>query len=158
LSHCQAEVSFDNNEEIPDKMLWKFIVGTLVLPCCLGLETASAALRKDVSMSVGSEKLELLSTESEQAVNAGEEKPAINQNDLKISHHKRRYRKRHHYKRRHYQRRNYHPNYRRVNYRDNYQDCPEYRRRRSNYRSNYYRKEAYPMNDMIYRRHYYRRH
>ncbi|MEL6166841.1 MAG: hypothetical protein AAFR37_24960, partial [Cyanobacteria bacterium J06628_3] len=30
-----------------------------------GFETASATLRKDVSMSVGSEKLELLSTESE---------------------------------------------------------------------------------------------
>ena len=151
MSHCQAEVSFDNNEENLDKMLWKFVVGTLVLPCCLGIETASATLRKDVSMSVSSEKLELMS-------NAGETTPAINQNDFKISHHKRRYRKRHHYKRRHYQRRNYHPNYRRVNYRDNYQDCPDYRRRRSNYRPNDYRKEAYPMNDMIYRRHYYRRH
>lgn len=151
MSHCQAEVSFDNNEENLDKMLWKFVVGTLVLPCCLGIETASATLRKDVSMSVGSEKLELLTS-------AGETAPTINQNDFKISHHKRRYRKRHHYKRRHYQRRNYHPNYQRIHYRDSYQDCPDYRGRRSNYRPNYYRREAYPMNDMIYRRHYYRRH
>ncbi|MEM1392010.1 MAG: hypothetical protein AAGG00_01695 [Cyanobacteria bacterium P01_H01_bin.150] len=139
-------------------MLWKFVVGTLVLPCCLGLETASATLRKDVQMSVGSEKLELLSTESEQLINAGEAIPVINQNNFKISHHKRRYRQRHHYKRRRYQRRNYHPNYRRVNYRNNYQDCPKYRRRRSNYHPTYYREEAYPMSDMIYRRHYYRRH
>lgn len=158
MSHCQAEVSFDNNEENLDKMLWKFVVGTLVLPCCLGLETASATLRKDVSMLVDSEKLELLSTESEEAVNIGEAIPLIEQNDFKISHHKRRYRNRHHYKRRHYQRRNYHPNYRRVNYRNNYQDCPDNRRRRSNYHPNYNRREAYPINDMIYRRHYYRRH
>mgnify|MGYP001790679064 FL=1 len=151
MSHCQAEVSFDNNEENLDKMLWKFVVGTLVLPCCLGIETASATLRKDVSMSVSSEKLELLT-------NAGETTPAINQNDFKISHHKRRYRKRHHYKRRHYQRRNYYPNYQRIHYHDSYQDCPDYRGRRSNYRPNYYRREAYPINDMIYRRHYYRRH
>ena len=151
MSHCQAEVSFDNNEENLDKMLWKFVVGTLVLPCCLGIETASATLRKDVSMSVSSEKLELLT-------NAGETTPAINQNDFKISHHKRRYRKRHHYKRRHYQRRNYYPKYQRIHYHDSYQDCPDYRGRRSNYRPNYYRREAYPINDMIYRRHYYRRH
>ncbi len=138
-------------------MLWKFVVGTLVLPCCLGLETASAALRKDVQIPTQFEQLELLSTQSEE-VDAGEAIPAINQNDYKISHHKRRDRKRHHYKRRNYQRRNYRPNYRRVNYRDNYQDCPEARRRRSNYRPTYYRQEAYPINDMIYRRHYHRRH
>ncbi|MEO1764097.1 MAG: hypothetical protein AAFR83_19555 [Cyanobacteria bacterium J06629_18] len=158
MSHCQAEVSFDNNEENSDKMLWKFVVGTLVLPCCLGFEAASATLRKDVSMSVGSEKLELLSTESEKAVKVGETIPTIEDNDFKISHHTRRYRKRHYYKRRHYQRRNYHPSYRRVRYRNYYEDCPDYRRRRSNYHPNYYRREAYPINDMIYRRHYYRRH
>ncbi len=138
-------------------MLWKFVVGTLVLPCCLGLETASAALRKDVQIPIQFEQLELLSTQSEE-VDAGEAIPAINQNDYKISHHKRRYRKRHHYKRRQYQRRNYHPNYRRVNYRNNYQDCRDNRRRRSNYRPTYYRQEAYPINDMIYRRHSHPRH
>ncbi len=156
MSHCQAEASFDNNEDNQNKMLWKFIVGTLVLPCCLGLETASAAIKRDVQITAQSEQLELLSTDEE--INAEEAIPAINQNDYKISHHKRRYRKRNHYKRRHYQRRNYHPNYRRVNYRNNYQDCPESRRRRSNYRPTYYRQEAYPINGMIYRRHYYRRH
>ncbi len=137
-------------------MLWKFLVGTLVLPCCLGLETASATLRKDIQTPVKLEQQELLFAESEQDENPGEVIPAINQNDYKISHHTQRYRKRHHYKRRRYQRRNYHPNYRRVNYR-NYQDCPEYRRRRVNY-SPAYRREPYPMNDMIYRRHHYRRH
>ncbi|MGB3641980.1 MAG: hypothetical protein WBA39_31045 [Rivularia sp. (in: cyanobacteria)] len=158
MSHCQAEASFDNNEDNQNKMLWKFVVGTLVLPCCLGLETASAAIRRDVQITAQSEQLELLSTESQQEINAGEAIPAINQNNYKISHHRRRDRKRNNYKRRHYQRRNYHPNYRRVNYRDNYQNCPESRRRRSNYRPANYRQEAYPINDMIYRRHYYRRH
>lgn len=138
-------------------MLWKFVIGTLVLPCCLGLETASAAVRKDVQNEVQPEKLELLSPESEE-VNAGEAIPAIEQNDYKISHHRRRNRKRSYNKRRHYQRRNYHPNYRRVDYHDNYQDCPESRRRRSNYRPTYYRQEAYPINDMIYRRHSHPRH
>lgn len=131
-------------------MLWKFLIGTLVLSSCLGIEAVSATSLKGVEIPSRYEGLELLSNESEQL--GTEEK------NYKISHHKRRYRKRHHYKRRTYQRRNYHPNYRRVNYRDNYQDCPDYRRRRSNYRPRYYRPETYPMNDMIYRRHYYRRH
>jgi len=98
----------------------------------------------------------LLSIQSEQE-NVGETIPAINQKDYKISHHRRRDRKSHHYKRRYYQQRNYHPNYRRVNYRNNYQDCPKYRRRRSNYHPRYYRQQPYPINDMIYRRHYYNR-
>lgn len=136
-------------------MLWKFVIGTLVLPCCLGVETASAALRKDIQIQIQPE-LELLSPESEE-INPGETIPAINQ-DYKISHHRRRSRKHHHYKRRNYQRRNYHPNYRRVNYRDNYQDCPEYQRRRTNYYPTYYRKQTYPIHDMIYRRHHHRRH
>lgn len=135
-------------------MLWKFVIGTLVLPCCLGLETASAAIRKDIQ---STSELELLSTQSEE-IDVGEAIPAIDRNDYKISHHRRRDRKRNYYKHRRYQRRNYHPNYRRVNYRDNYQDCPEYQRRRSNYRPKYHRQEAYPMHDMIYRRHYHRRH
>jgi hypothetical protein len=155
LSHCQAEASFDNNEVNQLKMLWKFVIGTLVLPCCLGLETASAAIRKDIQSTQS--ELELLSTQSEQ-IDVGEAIPAIYRNDYKISHHRRRDRKSNYYKRRHYQRRNYHPNYRRVNHRDNYQDCPEYQRRRSNYRPTYHRQEAYPMHDMIYRRHYHRRH
>ncbi|MBV6624551.1 MAG: hypothetical protein KI793_16700 [Rivularia sp. (in: Bacteria)] len=138
-------------------MLWKFVIATLVLPCCLGIETASAALKKDAQIPAQSEKLELLSAPSEEKAKEVEAIPATNQTEFKISHHKRRYRQRHHYKRRHYQRRNYHPS-RRVNYRNNYQDCPEYRRRNTHYRRTYYRQEAYPINDMIYRRHYYRGH
>ncbi|MGB3652356.1 MAG: hypothetical protein WBA41_14225 [Rivularia sp. (in: cyanobacteria)] len=137
-------------------MLWKFVVGILVLPCCLGLETASATLRK-VQIPAQPE-IELLSPQSEEEANVGETIPAINQQDYKISHHRRRDRKQHHYKRRNYQRRNYNQHYRRVNYRDNYQDCPESRRRRVNYRPASYRQEAYPINDMIYRRHYHDRH
>ncbi|MEA5598275.1 hypothetical protein [Rivularia sp. UHCC 0363] len=138
------------------KMLWKFVIGTLVLPYCVELEIASATIRKDVQIPVKSE-LELLSTQSEQAV-VGETIPAINQHDYKISHQKRRYRKRNHYKPRHYQRRNHNPHYRRVNYRNNYQNCPKSRSRRVNYHPASYRQEAYPINNMIYRRHYYRRH
>ena len=135
-------------------MLWKFVVGTLVLPCCLGFETASATLRK-VQIPAQPE-IELISVDEQADV--GETVPAINQNDYKISHHRRRDRKRRHYKRRNYQRRNYNQHYRRVNYRDNYQDCPESRRRRVNYRPASYRQEVYPINDMIYRRHYHDRH
>ena len=143
-------------------MLWKFLIGTLVLPCCLGLETASATLRKDVENPERLEELELLSTENEPRVNLEESLSAISQDSYKISHHKRRYRKRNYYQPRHdYQRRNHNRDYQRVDYYDNYEDCPEYRqyrRRRVNYYPAYNRHEPYPINDMIYRRHHYRRH
>ncbi|AFY58788.1 hypothetical protein Riv7116_6458 [Rivularia sp. PCC 7116] len=50
-------------------MLWKFVIATLVLPCCLGIETASAALKKDAQIPVQPEKLELLSAQSEEKAN-----------------------------------------------------------------------------------------
>lgn len=141
-------------------MLWKFLVGTLVLPCCLGFETASAALTKDVLIPAQSKQLEL-STQSDRQLNVEEATPVIEQQDYKISHHRRhKVRKRHDYQRRSYQQRNYNPQYQRVNSRDSYQDCPEARRRRVNYHPVDYRyqQETYPMNDMIYRRHRQPRH
>lgn len=141
-------------------MFWKFVVGALVLPGCLGLEIATASLGKDnTNILPKSEELELslaktqdykdVETPLSQTTSESSTIPAKQEVDtkqvtegadmpLKISH--RRYYRRPCYRRRRY-RRNY---YRRRRYHPAY-----YRRHRRRYRRNRYHRHHH--------RHYYRR-
>ncbi len=141
-------------------MFWKFVVGALVLPGCLGLEIAAASLGKDnVEILPKSEKLELSlaktqdykvdhsltpTTRESSTIPANQEANTEQLKEgadipLKISHRYRRYYRR--------------PCYRRRRYRRNY-----YRRRRY-YHPAYYRRRRYRRHryHRHYHRHYYRR-
>ena len=139
-------------------MFWKFVVGALVLPGCLGLEIATASLGKDnTNILPKSEEVELslaktqnykdveqplpqTTSESSTIVNTEQLTEGADM-PLKISH-RRYYRRpcyrRRRYRRHHYRRRYYHPAYYRRRH-----------RRRRHYRRNRYHRH--------YHKHYYRR-
>ncbi len=140
-------------------MFWKFVVGALVLPGCLGLEIAAASLGKDnINIRPKSEELELSLAKTQnrqdvdqplaQTTKESSNIPVTQEVDtkqltegadipIKISH--RRYYRRPCYRRRYYRRRYYR--------RRRYYHPAYYRRRR-------YRRHRYHRH---YHRHYYRR-
>jgi len=141
-------------------MFWKFIVSALLLPCCLGIETATASQINNHNQQLqveelASSNLEIpLISKEDSLVESTQETDT----DKLKGHHHRHYRKRHYHRPRHYHRRYYNHHRRRHYYR------PRHHRRYYYHPQRHYRRyynHYYYHPQRHYRRyynHYYRPH
>lgn len=126
-------------------MFWKFVVGVLLLPSCLGFEIATASIPKSKELATPVQLTQVIDGE----VNSLAQDEEVDSGKLK--HHRRYYKRHRHYSRyrkcpryRAYRRRNYHyqnAHYRRRHYYGNGYSYPT--------RVNYHRHPNY-----YYKRHY----